>query len=112
MTIDDRNSSSDFPRICLTRNRFKTSLGNTFHTENMETSTQSVRIPRNTWTYEDLEELALICAHQAYATASDRAAAELWHMAKKYQARAAKFDSRRLVKIGKPPPWVQGLPSD
>ena len=58
-------------------------------------------------TFEDLEELALICAHQAHATANDRVAAELWRPAKEYQAQAAEVDKGKLINIGEQPPWVK-----
>ena len=70
----------------------------------MENSALSLEGRWDTWIYEDHEELALICAHQAHATANNRVAAELWRTAKKYQAEAAKLDSRRLGNIGEPPP--------
>jgi hypothetical protein len=77
----------------------------------MENSTLSILGRWDTWTYEDHEELALICAHQALVTASDRVATELWRVAKEHQAEAAKLDSSRLANIGEPLPWAQGQPS-
>jgi hypothetical protein len=77
----------------------------------MENSTLSLEARWDTWTYEDHEEFALICVHQAHATARDRVAAELWRMAKIHQANAAKLQGTRLVNIGEPPPWVEGQQS-
>lgn len=57
--------------------------------------------------YEDLEELALICVHQAHASANHRVAAELWRLAKAYQAEANKIDRSRLIDIGEQPPWAK-----
>ena len=57
--------------------------------------------------YEDLEEVALVCARHAYATALDGAAVELWRLAEKYQSEAAKIKDGKPVDIGEPPPWVR-----
>jgi hypothetical protein len=74
----------------------------------MENSTLRLDSQLDTWSYEDHEEFALICAHQAYATANDRVATELWRMAKIHQAAAAKLCTTKLVNLREPPPWVQG----
>lgn len=57
-------------------------------------------------TYDDLLELARICAKNAYVTRSKEVAAELWSMAREYQKKAAIFTGGRLPDIGKPPPFV------
>jgi hypothetical protein len=55
-------------------------------------------------TYDDLAELARICARNARkAIRSEVVAAELWRMAKEYQARAAQLDSGQMPDIGPPP---------
>jgi hypothetical protein len=105
MTIDDRAKLGPGPGA------IKASLGNTFHTKNMEDSELRVDDRWDAWIYEDHEEFALICAHQAHVTASDRVAAELWRIAKIHEANAAKLRSMKPVDIGEPPPWVQGQPS-
>jgi hypothetical protein len=46
-------------------------------------------------TYEDLVELAKICARQARAATDKSVATVLLEMAKEYQAEAAKFDSSK-----------------
>jgi hypothetical protein len=51
-------------------------------------------------TYEDLVELAKICAAQARATRDSEVAAALRRMAKDYQVRAAALDSGELPDIG------------
>ena len=55
-------------------------------------------------TYDDLAELARICARNAHkATGSKVVAAELWRMATEYQVRAAKVDNGKTLDIGSPP---------
>jgi hypothetical protein len=54
-------------------------------------------------TYEDLVELAKICARQARATTDQSVATVLLEMAKEYQAEAAKFDSSLSHEVGVPP---------
>ena len=55
-------------------------------------------------TYDDLAELARICARNARkATGSKVVSAELWRMATEYQARAAKVDNNKTLDIGPPP---------
>jgi hypothetical protein len=39
--------------------------------------------------YEDLVELAMMCARNAWTTTSNEVAEEPWRMAKEYQAQAA-----------------------
>jgi|HubBroStandDraft_6_1064221.scaffolds.fasta_scaffold8525557_1 hypothetical protein len=55
-------------------------------------------------TYEELAELARICARNARITTNKQVAAELWKMAGEYAHKAAKLDSGTLPDIGKPPP--------
>ena len=50
--------------------------------------------------YEDLVKLAKICVLQARACVMPEAAAELRHMAKEYQQRAADLDGGKLPDIG------------
>jgi len=50
--------------------------------------------------YEDLVKLAKICVVQARACVMPEAAAELRHMAKEYQQRAADLDGGKLPDIG------------
>jgi hypothetical protein len=40
-------------------------------------------------TYENLVELARMCARQAWLSSTPQVAGELWRMAKEYQAKAA-----------------------
>jgi hypothetical protein len=58
-------------------------------------------------TYENLLELARICARQAWLSSTPQVAGELWRMAKEYQARAAEHDSSVELDIGDPPPWAK-----
>ena len=48
-------------------------------------------------------ELAISCAYNARSSTSRDVAAELWRMAKEYQAEAAKLDDTQGVDIGEPP---------
>ena len=50
--------------------------------------------------YRDLVELARICLKQARETAIPFVRDELNRMAREYQQRAAKLDSRELLEIG------------
>jgi hypothetical protein len=55
-------------------------------------------------TYDELLELARICARNARLPMTTKVvAAELWKMAKDYQARAAQLDSGNPPDIGPPP---------
>ena len=53
-------------------------------------------------TYNELTELAMMCAYNARTTASSLVAIELWNMAKEYQGKAAKLGE--LPDIGDTPP--------
>ena len=53
-------------------------------------------------TYEDVVELARLCARNARITMSREVADELWRMAKEYQAQAAKLGD--VPEIGDEPP--------
>ena len=53
--------------------------------------------------YEDLAELARICARHSRLAASETVTNELWRLAKGYQERAAKLDHGTLPDIGEPP---------
>jgi hypothetical protein len=50
--------------------------------------------------YNDLVELARICLKQARETKSPSVSAELMHLAKGYQIRAASMDNGKLPDIG------------
>jgi hypothetical protein len=52
--------------------------------------------------YEDLVELAKMCARNAWTTTSNEVAEELWRMAKEYQAQAAELGD--FPEIGDWPP--------
>jgi hypothetical protein len=58
-------------------------------------------------TYDELADLATMCARQSHVTTSQRVAAELWRMAREYQKEAARLDPDRLPDIGEPPSRVQ-----
>jgi hypothetical protein len=47
-------------------------------------------------TYEELLELASLCARNARISSDREVARELWKMAQEYQAEAAKRDNGRL----------------
>jgi hypothetical protein len=53
--------------------------------------------------YEDLTELAKICAQHARIAADRSMATSLWKLAEEYQARAAKLDSGKSPDIGEAP---------
>jgi hypothetical protein len=57
-------------------------------------------------TYDDLVELAGLCAGNARIAHSREVAIELWKMAREYQKKAAKLNGGKLPDIGKPPPCV------
>jgi hypothetical protein len=59
-------------------------------------------------TYGDLVELAWICLKQAREAKNAFVSAELRHMAKGYQVRAATMDHGRLPDIGEEPPQSAG----
>lgn len=54
-------------------------------------------------TYEELVELARVCARNARNTTTPAVAAELWKMAKEYQRLAAERDNVGWPDIGEPP---------
>jgi hypothetical protein len=53
-------------------------------------------------TYEDLVELAKICARQARAVTNESVATVMLEMGKEYQAEAAKFESSQSHEVGEP----------
>jgi hypothetical protein len=55
------------------------------------------------YTYDDLAELARICAKSAHIASSKEVAAKLWELATEYRDKATKFDGGRGPYIGKPP---------
>jgi len=54
-------------------------------------------------TYDDVTELARICAFNARIASSGAVAIELWKMAREYQQEAAKLDGGKLPDIGEVP---------
>ena len=54
-------------------------------------------------TYDDMVELARICAKNAQVTSMPRVARQLWKMAQEYQRLAAELDSGKLPDIGPAP---------
>ena len=54
-------------------------------------------------TYEDLTELANICARHARCATNEAVAIVLSKMAQEYQAEAAKLDSGKSREVGEPP---------
>jgi hypothetical protein len=58
-------------------------------------------------TYEELVELATICARQSHVTTSERVAVEFWRMAQEYQKEAAGLSGGELPDIGEPPSVVR-----
>lgn len=58
--------------------------------------------------YHDTIELKTICARNAHLATTKEVAAELWNMAKEYQAKAAKLDGGKLPELGKPPRTLAG----
>jgi hypothetical protein len=61
-------------------------------------------------TYEDVVRLAEICAREAWIASTPQIAAELWRMAKEYQA-AAEHHRGEALDIGEPPPWAAKVAS-
>jgi hypothetical protein len=59
-------------------------------------------------TYEDLVELANICARHARRSGQD-VAAILWKMAEDHQSKAVKLDSGKSPDIGEPPARLKGV---
>ena len=57
-------------------------------------------------TYDELAELARLCANNARTTINKETAAGLWGLARKYQEKAAKLKGAEGPDIGTPPPWV------
>jgi hypothetical protein len=53
--------------------------------------------------YNDLVELARICASHARQASTKQVAAELWRMADMYRTRAMALDSGKSIDIGPPP---------
>ena len=53
--------------------------------------------------YDDLMELANICARHARGATNKDVAAVLWKMAEDYQSEAVKLDSGKSPDIGEPP---------
>jgi hypothetical protein len=51
--------------------------------------------------YQELVELALMCARNAHGAATDEVATTLWQMAEEYRAQAASLGTP--PEIGKPP---------
>lgn len=60
--------------------------------------------------FDDLAELARLCAQNAHIAHSREAGTELWKMAHEYQEKAAKLNGGTLPDIGKPPPWIVNRP--
>jgi hypothetical protein len=58
--------------------------------------------------YEELVELARLCANNARIASTTDVAAVLWRIAREYQEKAAKLDGDKLPDIGKPPQWFVG----
>jgi len=56
--------------------------------------------------YNELVELALICAGNAHAVDTDEAARTLWRMAEEYRAKAAELGG--APDIGPPPLRIRG----
>jgi hypothetical protein len=54
-------------------------------------------------TYDDLIELARICARHAQLAPTKEIARELWKMANLYRTRAIALDGEKLIDIGQPP---------
>ncbi len=57
-------------------------------------------------TYDQLIEVAAMCARQARLSTSKDVALHLWRMAKEHQERAAKLGGGKLSDIGDPPRWI------
>ena len=54
-------------------------------------------------TYDELVDLARLCARNARIATSREVADELWRMAKEYQSQAAKIDGSAVPEIGDAP---------
>jgi hypothetical protein len=54
-------------------------------------------------TYQDLVELANICARHARGATNKDVAAVIWKMAEDYQTEAVKLDGGNSLDIGEPP---------
>ena len=59
-------------------------------------------------TYDELKELAVMCAYNAWIATSTEVATELWNMAREYQGKAAEIGE--LPDIGDTPPIVRLSP--
>ena len=55
------------------------------------------------YSYDDLAELARICAKNAHIASSKEVAAKLWELATEYRDEATKFDGARGPYIGETP---------
>jgi hypothetical protein len=55
------------------------------------------------YSYDDLAELARICAKNAHIASSKEVAAKLWELATEYREEATKLDGEKGPYIGKPP---------
>jgi hypothetical protein len=55
------------------------------------------------YTYDDLAELARICAKNAHIASSKEVAAKLWEMATEYRDKATELNGGRAPYIGEPP---------
>ena len=60
-------------------------------------------------TYEELAELARVCAKNAHLASSKEIAAELWKMAAEYRDKATKLNGGTAPDIGPPPygVWIR-----
>ena len=56
--------------------------------------------------YEDMIQLAQICAANARIASTNDVAAVLWKMAREYQERAAELNGGKRPDIGRPPPEI------
>jgi hypothetical protein len=56
--------------------------------------------------YDELVQLAHLCARNAYAAGTAEVAHELWEMAKEYQTKAAALGTP--PNIGEPPSRIKG----
>jgi len=54
-------------------------------------------------TYEELIELARMCAKNAHIATMKEVARELWKMANEYRAKAMALDTSKPINIGEPP---------
>jgi hypothetical protein len=58
--------------------------------------------------YEEMIEVARLCANNARIASTKDAAAVLWRIAREYQEKAAKLDGDKLPDIGMPPRRLVG----